>query len=272
MEEKIKKEVRAENEAYKERFQFLLEVNDFTICQRYFKVNDFIPSSIDTLEFTKTMDSIVEMLKRDLERKSRIYQWCTVNRPLKMTGLMTNPWFTTVYRPDFEGEPEYLTVEVEEESEQYRDTEELKPYDVTFKLTMLIDEKPVYSRIWDGTVYPKYVRNSVDLLNYTPQNRDVLSMSFKEMLRYRMTVGEPDLTFKMIKMVYETISGKDSDREYTTRLNYANVENGTKTEERVYSTNYQREFIEGWRNYTKKKTLDYFRSIGLPAPKGKRKK
>lgn len=272
MEERIKREFRPENEAYKERFQFLLEVNDFTICQRYFKVNDFIPGSINTAEFAKTMNSIVEMIKMDLERKSRIYQWCTANLPLKMTGLMCNPLFKTDYRPDFEGEPEYLVVEDGEENDKYKDTEELKPYDVTFKLTMLIDEKPVYTRIWDGTVYPKYVRNSVDLLNYTPQNRDILSMSFKEMLRYRMTVGEPDLTFKMIKMVYETISGKDRDREYTTKLDYSNSENGEKAEGRVYSTNYQREFVDGWRNYTRKKTQDYFKTVGFPGTKPKKRK
>lgn len=261
MEEKVKKEFRAENEAFKERFQFLLEVNDFTICQRYFKVNDFIPHSINTVEFTNTMNRIVDMIRADLERKSRIYQWCTANLPLKLTG----------FRPDFEGEPEYLVVESDNSDNKYDDSEELKPYDVTFKLTMLIDEKPVYSRIWDGTVYPKYVRNSVDLLNYTPGGTDVLSMSFREMLRYRMTVGEPDLTFKMIKMVYDTISSRTGERMYTTKSKYRNVENGKVTGECSYSTNYTNESIDYWRERVKKKTEDYWKNIGSSTGTAKKK-
>lgn len=258
MEEKPKKEFRPENEAYKERFQFLLEINDFTICQRYFKVNDFINGSINTIEFTNTMDNIVEMIKADLERKSRIYQWCTANLPLKLTG----------FRNDFEGEPEYITFPDKPSDDQQEQVEDLKPYDVVFTLTFLIDEKPVYVRVWDGTVYPKYVRNSVDLLNYTPNNSDVLSMSFKEMLRYRMTVGEPDLTYKMIKMVYDTISGKPSEKTFTTVAKYRNVENGKVTKEVSYkTTGFNKSYIDGWRECTKKKTDEYFKSIGLSLKK-----
>lgn len=262
MEEKIKKETRPENEAFKERYQFLLEVNDFTICQRYFKVNDFIKGSIQTVEFTNTMENIVSMLKSDLERKSRIYQWYTANLPLKLTG----------FKPDFVGEPEYIYSENETTNETYDDVEELKPYDVTFKLTFLIDEKPVYTRIWDGTVYPKYVRNSVDLLNYCPNYTDVLSLNFKQMLKYKMSVGEPDLTYKMIKMVYDTISGKPEEKTFTTITNYKNVENGVVKNEVNYKTiTYNKEYIDGWREYTKKKTADYFKGIGLNQPQTKKK-
>lgn len=254
MEEKNKKEFRAENEAYKERFQFLLEINDFTICQRYFKVNDFVNGSIQTVEFTNTMENIVEMIKSDLERKSRIYQWCTANLPLKLTG----------FSPDFKGTPDYVIFNNEDVNEQLDNNEHLNPYDVIFKFSLLIDEKPVYTRIWDGTVYPKHVRNSVDLLNYTPANSDILTMSFKEMLRYRMTVGEPDLTFKMIKMVYDTISDKTGEKKYTTCVEYKNVEGDKVTNEVSYTTNYTKDYIDGWRTYTKKKTAEYFRSIGMP--------
>ena len=42
LENNIKKETKVvDNEAYKERFQFLLWVNDNIICQRYFKINGF---------------------------------------------------------------------------------------------------------------------------------------------------------------------------------------------------------------------------------------
>ena len=50
MEEKeIKKEQRTiDNASYKERFQFMLSINDNIICQRYFRINGFNAESLES--------------------------------------------------------------------------------------------------------------------------------------------------------------------------------------------------------------------------------
>jgi len=91
LEDNIKKEAKVvDNEAYKERFQFLLWVNDNIICQRYFKINGYNNDSIRSLQFKETMDNVVTMIKEDLISKSRIFMWYTRDEPIKMKGFVNN--------------------------------------------------------------------------------------------------------------------------------------------------------------------------------------
>ena len=91
LENNIKKEAKVvDNEAYKERFQFLLWVNDNIICQRYFKINGFNNDSLRSLEFKETMDNVTKMIKDDLLSKSRIFMWYTREEPIKMSGFLSN--------------------------------------------------------------------------------------------------------------------------------------------------------------------------------------
>ena len=232
------------NESYKEKYQFLLTVNDNVICQRYFKVNDYIPGSMNTLEFMEAMRYITSMIKNELVRKSRIYEWCTANLPLKMTGFR-------------QGEEETFFEVPEQKDNKFDDSEELKPYDVTFTFSFMVDEKPVYEEIWDGTQYPKYVRNSVDLSNYTPKFDDITNLNFKQSLKYRMTVGEPDTIYNMIKVIYSTISGKKDGKKFTKNVNFGKDKDGNEV-----SYNFDRigrKSVEEWREYVHVQTNDYWK-------------
>ena len=235
------------NESYKERFQILLTVNGNVICQRYFKVNNYVPGSTRSLEFNNTMRYIVDIIKNELVRKSRIYEWYTANSPVKLTG----------FKP---GEDD-VWIEIPESDEaKYDEEENLKPYDVTFKFSFMIDEKPVFEEIWDGTQYPKYVRNSVDLSNAKPKFNDLLNMNFKQSMWYRMTVGEPDYIYIIIKEIYGVISEHKEKNKYTKSEVYRNGDEDPKEYRLDY---FSKSFVDGWRDATRKKTDIYLRENGI---------
>ena len=106
--EKIQKKV--DNSNYRERFQFVVRVNDNIICQRYFKINRFNNDCLTSRELFETLDGyrgksqenfeylskddselgVVQLIQRDLESKSRIYTWATAICKTKMTGFIKN--------------------------------------------------------------------------------------------------------------------------------------------------------------------------------------
>lgn len=241
LENNIKKETKVvDNEAYKERFQFLLWVNDNIICQRYFKINGFNNDSLRSLQFKETMDSVVRMIQDDLLSKSRIFMWYTREEPIKMTGFIKN------YENCDESDVILLTSDnyggkvqlsdgtivdkqyfsyPEGMEDSYSDNEKLPEWDVTFKFQMLVDEKPVYERIWDGTVYPKYVRNGVDLTNSDVlyKDKEPSSLHFSFAIIRHMTLGKIDLVYHIIKQICEVMSYKREDsNKYIKRMKYGN--------------------------------------------------
>ena len=241
LENNIKKETKVvDNEAYKERFQFLLWVNDNIICQRYFKINGFNNDSLRSLQFKETMDSVVRMIQDDLLSKSRIFMWYTREEPIKMTGciknyencdesdviLLTSDNYVgkvqlsdgTIVDKQYFSYPEGM-------EDSYSDNKKLPEWDVTFKFQMLVDEKPVYERIWDGTVYPKYVRNGVDLTNSDVlyKDKEPSSLHFSFAIIRHMTLGKIDLVYHIIKQICEVMSYKREDsNKYIKRMKYGN--------------------------------------------------
>ena len=67
MEDRTFKKV--DNSSFKERFQFTFSINENVICQRYFRINGFNYSSIETLELKEVMDECVAMIQKDLVEK-----------------------------------------------------------------------------------------------------------------------------------------------------------------------------------------------------------
>lgn len=178
---------------YKEKFQFLLSVNGNIICQRYFKINGFDEDNIKSLDFTKTIDESVEMIQEDLAYKSRIYLWYNSTLPTKLTGFIDGV------------EEEYLE---NPKTDKTKEEEMTEPYSTTFKFSFLVNEIPVYERIWDGSQYPKYVRNSVDLTNsdYMYKDIDKNSLNLIQSMNKSMTLGRPNLMNAIIRSICETLS------------------------------------------------------------------
>ena len=125
-------EVKEQKEFREERFEFALYVNDFVICKRNFRINNFIEDSMSSLEFKDTVDKVVNMIDNDLKSKSRVYTW----------------YFFDEKCPD----EEFTTPLIE-------------PWECTFKFVVLDNKREVFTKIWDGRAYPRSVREKVDLAN-----------------------------------------------------------------------------------------------------------
>ena len=263
-----KKEVKAANEAFRERFQFILSVNDDIICQRYFRINGYNRDMCNTEEFGKTMDYCAGLIMDDLKYKSFVYLTCTKEEPMKLTGFIneaeTFSDYMAVWNDSIEGpvklsddriiDKTYLR-DIAENSDW--EDEPLEPWESTFKFQFLVDDRPVYERIWDGSQYPKYVRNSVDLSNSDAawRDREPNKMYFSTLLSKYMTSGRPDLTWKIIRTICDTMSWSQSDYENqsTTKTTY-----GDKT---YYYRAYSKQYVDGWRSATASKTRKYFSQL-----------
>lgn len=274
MEEKVVKKV--DNSSYREKFQFLLSINENVICQRYFRINNFDFASIESVELKETMDECVRMIQNDLTEKSRVYMWYTNDDPIKLTG------FTNDEKLD-DSDVRFLTNGVEEEgilsngrhvkktyfdyasvASAATDYTDEKPADgeYVFKFTFMMDDKPLYERVWDANVYPKYVRNGVDLSNSNAiyKDKDPSTLSFSLAIIYHMTAGKSDLVFQIIKTICDNLSTTYSDEyEYTKRDEYTNSSDGKKKS--YLCSTYNKDFINGWRNAVHRKTNDYLNHI-----------
>lgn len=267
-EKDIRKEPKTvDNEAYKERFQFILWANDNIVCQRYFKVNGYNNESLKSLEFKETMDRIVGLIQKDLVSKSRVFMWYTREEPIKLTGFANNldnvedTDVVLLTHPQYEGSVQLSNGEIvnkthftypEELEDTYTDNEKLPEYEVTFKFQMLVDEKPVYESIWDGTVYPKYVRNGVDLSNSDSSYRDrePSSLHFSFAIIRHMTYGKIDLIYHIIRQICDVMSYRfeESDR-YTKRVTYG--------DKRYLLSTYNKDYVDVARKATMDKTRMY---------------
>lgn len=258
----------ANNETFKERFQFILYSNDNIVCQRYFRIIGYNNDAIGSVELFDALEQCVNAIKEDLRKKSFVYQSIVNNNPTKATGFVNdvveikNP---KIWNPDVlllgrkvdetvvlsDGrviEKEFIEHFYDVDT-LYGENEELKPWDITFKFEFRVDERPVYERIWDGTVYPKHIRNSVDLAN-TGSDMDpskVYLNSIDGVLQY-IKIGRPNLIYQVIKQIISVMSGGHyegnkfvSDKVYTYNVNGYN----------------NRSTLDGWRKATADKTREY---------------
>lgn len=276
MSEILKKEVKViDNTQWKERHQFVLSANGNIICQRYFKVNGFNPKSLNSEELYYTIRDIVHMIKDDLKSKSRIYTAITMGKSTKLTGFykgekLSNSDAALVFQDDVRGEvtlsngtvlnKTYIDYDVEEEVDD-------SPF--TLKFTYLFDDKVVYEEVWDGTVYPKYVRNCIDLSNSNAsyKNVDPMRMTFSQQMTKSLNSGRADLIYNIIKLFCDTLSndvdddGNSIDKGYTTSVKYGN--------KKYYYTSYPIDFVKGWANDVRQKTNAYNRWSDRHLPQSK---
>lgn len=234
MEKEIKKNA-VSNEAYKERFQFLLWINDNIICQRYFKIMGFNPDSVGSEELLETLEECVEMIKDDLNYKSSLYQSIVNDKPVKLTGfsnnmenlndlylLINDEISGSVYLSDGTTVDKTYFNYSDDINEVY-DDEDTKPWDVVFKFEFLIDDRNVFERIWDGSIYPKFVRNSVDLSNsitgYTKTGN--VNFTSNEGISNYLKLDRVDLVYYMIRKIVDAMSGNfDNPDAYTHTINF----------------------------------------------------
>lgn len=309
MEEKIKEKTKfVDNIAYKSKFQFLIWVNDNVICQRYFKINGFNEESVYTEEFSNCMNGIVRSIQEDLESKSRIFMWYTnMSEPMKMQGFLTDEEvekygrdflaimtdsniYGKVEAPDGKIFTKDYIKYCEEAINEYGEVEKPNEGEFVFKFSFLIDDVPVFEKIWDGNVYPKFVRNGVDLTNSYGlyDNKDTSALSFGAAIIRYMQKGKNNLISDFIRRICETLSNTFTDKyEYTKEMQpYKNNNNidKQKYEEAVAYYGVVKPVVTGhtdikpetkkynylsafeaykqsWRKSVRKKTQEYFDTL-----------
>lgn len=179
------------NEIHKEKYEFILSVNDNVICQRYFKINMFNEESIYSLQLLNAINDIVNLIDRDLKSKSRIYTWYMNHPELAYPGELKFG----------KGEWSFMT--------PMEEVEPINPkWSTTFKFAFLIDEREVISRIWDGSSYPRVVSDNVDIANKkikidpSELNRSKL----ETLIQYSMTNDKENLIPIIIRLICDATS------------------------------------------------------------------
>lgn len=244
---------------FKERFEFKLTVGENIICQRYFKINNFNPLSLSSYELTDIMRYLANMVDRDLKDKTQVYMEIMTPHVFNTEDEM-NKYFARpdAYKEMRSGhgiivksnlEHDYAWREVRNEdgvavggypnplTYKFDDGEFTKVLTdedyVEYKLAFYDNGREVCSTVWTG-VYPKYVRNSIDLSNKRGkfENVDVSSLGFDMYLVYRIFSGRPDLVYKIIKEIQVTCSNSDNSW-YTVHDTYRRADGSEKVYKNV---------------------------------------
>ena len=179
------------------RFEFSLYVNENLICARNFRINMFYEDSMRSIEFLHTARGIVDLIKKDLVSKSRIYSWFYDGPVCDDLELMKN----------VKG-GEYVPKKRHYEPESVFNVK-IEPWEVTFKFVILDKKKstPVFEEIWDGSVYPKTVREKVDLSNRKDRFTEGDSfLSFDNYLWKAMVNEKPNLINEITKRICNACS------------------------------------------------------------------
>lgn len=268
IENSIKEAKVVDNTQWKERHQFVLSANGNIICQRYFKVNGFNPNSLHSAELLDTVRDAVGLIKKDLVSKSRVYMGIISPRRTKLTGFYQGEELglsdaILAYSDAYDGDIQLSNGVVLHKSyldnENVAEEEEEEPF--VFRLSYLFDDKVICEEVWDGTIYPKYIRNSVDLSNSNASYKytDPMRMTFSQQMTKRLNDDRNDLIYTIIRMFCDTLSntvdeeGNSTEKEYTSEMEY-----GDKT---YYCTAYPREYVRNWSAAVRQKTIKYKRWV-----------
>lgn len=224
-------------QSYKEeRFEFALYVNGNIICKRNFRINDFIEHSMESLEFKNKVDEIVNMIDNDLKSKSRVFTW-----------FYFNP-----------SEPEMF--------DEYAGAR-IEPWECTFKFEVTDNKVPVISKIWDGSVYPKPIRDKVDISNktvkVTSKDGKVYSydkdsffksnegrLSFEQEVLKAMISDKVDLLSQITKRICEVCSIHENSHskigDYTLSEYYGKDKDGNEVKYDFNIDSYNRKLERKW--------------------------
>lgn len=189
------------NDSYKERFEFVLSMNDNVVCQRYFRINRFDERSIYSLDLLTATQDIVALIDENLKSKSRIFTWFTnhpqLEYPEDALEYGKGIW---VHTPRTEDDIPPVAPE----------------WTNTFKFAFKVDGREVISRIWDGSSYPKMIAENVDLMNRKPkvENFEFSRAKLELLMQWSMNVDKENLVPVIIRMLCDATAKGDRDKGY----------------------------------------------------------
>lgn len=252
----------------KERFEFKLTVNGNIICQRYFRINGFKHEVYGSLDLVDAIESCVKMINDDLCDKSRMFLEDTAPQVLK-DQQQFEEWLKN--NSSNKNLPDFVLIE-DSEVVYYLQNRSYKPYEkpfnrydyvadkqyenkVQFKFSFLDNGREVASKVWDGDIYPRFIRTNVDLSN--SRNKYRQGNLFAPIESYMIDLFIEKKTDLIPSIVRElcNVCSYDDVEDYASTITY-----GDKT----YDLNIYRAYrktVRGWENKLKKKTAEYFRHI-----------
>ena len=229
--------------AYKERFEFRLTVGEDIICQRYFRIGNFNPLSLRSNELVETIRGCAQTIDNELKSKSLIYLEIFSPRVFgsmeefaryieteeHRNGLIPGEGIVIrdVKDHDFAWNGKNALIPLEFKFDDGEFSEPLTDDDfVTYKFAFLDNGREVCSTSWVG-VYPRFVRNSIDLSNKRGRldPTDVYRVGFEQYILYKLVEGRTDLVWKLVKEICYTCSEND-DAWYTITNKFKDSETG----------------------------------------------
>lgn len=211
----------------------------------------FNEASVYSTDFYYKALECVELIKKSLLSKSRIYTAhmapLIFNNEKEMRGYLFNADGTpnkTHTNNIFFGShiilrepnsPEFVWIGNDVKNLGLRHEDEYTEFinepeqGITFKFAIIDNgkdyiKKPVrkekFATIWDGSIYPKFVRNAVDLSNGKKSRFDsVSSLSHDASLYYWCNLGQDDLIPQIVRNLRDVCT-LDSSKSYNTEMSY----------------------------------------------------
>lgn len=246
---KNKVEKKAPND-YKEPYEFRLLIGDSIICQRYFRINNFNPNSLKSIELTNTIRRCAQMINDDLKSKSRVYTWHMAPLIFDNEEQMRE-WFSKPENTKNVRFYENIVLRNEEGTEYAWDGDKLIQYEkkifdstfttplterdvLTYEFAFYVNGVKTVSSSFEG-VYPYYIRRNIDLSNNRGKfdGDDLTKLSFESYILNRLVYDRQDMIKKVVKEICD-ICGV-SDNSYYTHVESFRDHNGKKVN---YELNY----------------------------------
>ena len=172
----------------KDRFEFILKINNNIVCQRYFKINNVDESKLNYENVRDAVEYAVALIDNDLKSKSRVYMW--YNIPKQEVKTM-----------------EYIDENNEKKAKRYIETtydnndipsdlQNIEPeWSNVLSFEFLVDGVPIMGKKWSAHVYPPFVRNFIDLTNkiYKFENTNPSIMDYNFAMLKTMCSDKEDL-------------------------------------------------------------------------------
>ena len=229
--------------AYKERFEFRLTVGDDIICQRYFRIGNFNPTSLRSNELVETIRGCAQTIDNDLKSKSLIYLEIFAPRIFNSLVEFTDYISDEKNRNSLVRGEGVVIREIKDHDFAWNGVDKLVPLTfkfedgefsepltdddyVTYKFAFLDYGREVCSTTWVG-VYPRFVRNSIDLSNKRGRldADEIYRVGFEQYILYKLVEGRSDLVWKLVKEICYTCSDSD-DSAYTISEEYRDEVSG----------------------------------------------
>ena len=232
-----KKTTENANEVRSERFEFVLTVNGYIVCQRYFRIGGFKERSLGSVQLTDAVEHCVDLINKDLAEKTNIYNWYMAPQVFQNREEM-NAWVEKSHNGSTFDIPNPCFFLVKDSGEVFNwDGNDALPYNgqidfadylndssntpCILKFAFLDNKKEIRSISWDILkTCPRFVRNNIDLSNSKNKYKaEGVFAPIEEFLIDRYITSMSSIIPKILGTLSSACSSDDAS-EYATYVSY----------------------------------------------------